>query len=63
MSQTQSRIKITDETKTAVKHPYPYQYHADVIKREQQNILLLTDHFSTLSTAMLLDNEHAVELK
>ena len=46
----------------AVNHPHEY-YHADVIKRAGQNILLLTDHFSSLQNVMLIKYESAKDLK
>ena len=49
---------ILNETKTNVSSPHSH-FHADVIKRSNQNILILVDHFSTFQDAMFLDSEKA----
>ena len=53
---------IPNETKTVVTGPQTH-FHADVIKRSTQNILLLQDHFSSYQDAMILDSEKAADLK
>ena len=60
--QKQPRISVPDESKSKVPHPHRH-FHADVIKREGQYILMLTDHFSTMTNALLVDNEQANKLK
>ena len=53
---------ITDETKSNVPQPHRY-FHADVIKREGQNILLIIDHFTSLISSTILASEKAHDLK
>ena len=60
--QKQPRISVPDESKSKVPHPHRY-FHADVIKREGQYILLVIDHFTTLVTAALIPSEKAQDLK
>ena len=53
---------IANETKTQVDGPHTH-FHADVIKRAQQNILTIKDHFSSFQDAILIDSEKATDLK
>ena len=53
---------ILNETKTNVSGPHSH-FHADIVKRSNQNILLLVDHFSTFQDAMFIDSEKAIDLK
>ena len=55
-------IKIANEQKAEVQHPHRF-FHADVIKRETQNILIVTDHFSSLQSALIVTSEKAEDLK
>ena len=50
------------ETKTEVSGPHEC-FHADVIKRAGQIILLITDHFSSLANAIIIDSEKSEHLK
>jgi hypothetical protein len=50
------------ETKTEVSGPHEC-FHADVIKRSGQIILVITDHFSSLTNAVLIESEKAEDLK
>ena len=44
--------------------PRPHQYfHADVLKRAEQIILILTDHFTSLMSTALIPSEKAEDLK
>ena len=55
-------MSVPDESKSKV--PFPHRYfHADVIKRENQYILLVIDHFTSLVTAALISSEKAQDLK
>ena len=47
---------------TPVDHPGCY-FHADVIKRSKQKILIMRDQFSSLTTATLVPSEQAEDLK
>ena len=62
VTQQQHQVPIKSETKTQVDHPHRV-FHADVIKRQGQLIMLLTDHFSTYTNAKLIDTEQAEDLK
>ena len=62
VSQKQPKIVVSNQSLTKVSHPHRH-FHADVIWREKQYILLLTDNFSTFSSAMLIDSEKADDLK
>ena len=62
VSQKQPKIVIKDQSLTQVSHPHRH-FHADVIRRERQYILLLTDSFSTFSSAMLIESERAEHLR
>ena len=53
---------IQQETKTEVAGPHEH-FHADIIKRAGQKILLITDHFSSLTNAALINSESAADLK
>ena len=53
---------IPNETKTVVDGPQTH-FHADVIKRSQQNILTIRDHFSSFQDAILVNSEKACDLK
>ena len=53
---------IRNETRTNVNSPHSH-FHADIIKRASQNILILVDHFSTFQDAMFVDSEKAIDLK
>ena len=56
------KTKIQNESKAEVTHPHEY-FHADVIQRAGQKILLMVDHFSSFQTAKLVDTEQAKDLK
>ena len=60
--QKQPPVPTVHQSKVQVQHPHRY-FHADVIKRSGQCILLVTDHFSNLSQATVVDSEKAVDLK
>ena len=60
--QKQPRVSVPDETKSKVPHPHRY-FHADVIKREGQHILLIIDHFTSLVVAAIIPSEKAQDLK
>ena len=60
--QKQPRISVPDESKSQVPHPHRH-FHADVIKREGQFILLVIDHFTSLVSAALIPSEKAQDLK
>ena len=49
---------IMNETRTDVDKPH-ITFHADVIKRAQQNILFIRDHFSSYQDAMMIKSETA----
>ena len=53
---------IPNETKTHVTGPQTH-FHADIIKRASQNILILVDHFSSFQDASIIRSERAVDLK
>ena len=53
---------IQNETKTKVDGPHTH-FHADVIKRANQNIFTLKDHFSSFQDAILIPSERAEDLK
>jgi hypothetical protein len=53
---------IQEETKSEVTGPHEF-FHADIIKRAGQKILAVTDHFSSLTNAMIVDSETATDLK
>ena len=53
---------IPNESKTMVDGPQTH-FHADVIKRAQQNILTIKDHFSSYQDAILIESEKAIDLK
>ena len=55
-------IDVNNETKTRVDKPQSH-FHADVIRRAKQNILLMTDHFSSFQNAMIIPSEKAPDLK
>ena len=52
---------IQSESKTEVDGPQTH-FHADVIKRAQQNILVVKDHFSSFQDALLIHSESALDL-
>ena len=56
------KTEAKQESKSEVTHPHRH-FHADVIKRSRQKILLVKDHFSSLHTAMLIQSEQAQDLK
>ena len=60
--QKQPLVPTVHQSKVQVQHPHRY-FLADVIKRSGQCILLVTDHFSNLSQATVVDSEKAVDLK
>ena len=62
ITQKQHQVPIRSETKTEVNHPHR-TFHADIIKRAGQLIMLLTDHFSSYTTAKLIHSEQAEDLK
>ena len=53
---------IFNETKTDAQGPASH-FHADVVKRSKQNILIIKDHFSSLQDAIFINSEKAVDLK
>ena len=55
-------VEVKHESKAVVHHPHEY-FHADVIKRARQKILLLVDHFSSFQAAKLIPSETANDLK
>ena len=55
-------IKIANEQKAEVQHPHRF-FHADVIKRETQNVLIVTNHFFSLKSALIIASEKADDLK
>ena len=55
-------IKVINESKAEVQHPHCF-FHADINKRETQNILIITDHFSSLQSALIVTSEKADNLK
>ena len=58
LSYKQPKISVENETKSDARHPHWF-FHADVIKREGQFILLLTDHFTSLTSSKLIKSEKA----
>merc|ERR1711947_9254 len=56
------RELIQQETKTEASGPHEF-FHADIIKRAGQKILIVTDNFSSLTNAALIDSESAEDLK
>ena len=62
VSQKQPKITTSNQSLTQANHPHRH-FHADVIRREKQYILLITDNFSTFSSAMLIPSERAEDLK
>ena len=62
MIQKQPLIAALHESKTKVDHPHHY-FHADIIRRNSQFIMLLVDHFSNLAQAILTNSEKAINLK
>ncbi len=60
--QKQPKTSVPSETKSDAKHPHR-SFHADVIKREGQYILLLIDHFTSLVLTKLIKSEKAEDLK
>ena len=60
--QKQPRASIPNKTKARVPHPHRY-FHADVIKREGQNILLIIDHFMSMVSSAIIASEKASDLK
>ena len=53
---------VVNETRTDVKGPQTH-FHADIVKRANQNILTIKDHFSSYQDAMLTQSEKALDLK
>ena len=53
---------IQNETKTNAEKPHT-NFHADVIKRARQNILIIRDHFSSYLDAMIIKSEKSIDLK
>ena len=60
--QKQPKISVENETKSDARHPHRF-FHADVIKREGQFILLITDHFTSLTSSKLIKSEKAEDLR
>ena len=56
------KFQVPSESKAEVSHPHQY-FHADVIRRAKQYILLLVDHFSSFQVAKLIPSEKACDLK
>ena len=53
---------IQNETKTDAEKPHT-NFHADVIKRACQNILIIRDHFSSYLDAMIIKSKKSIDLK
>ena len=53
---------IQQETKTNATNPHEF-FHADIIKRAGQKIMIIADHFSSLANAALINSESASDLK
>ena len=60
--QSLPKVSVPSESKAEVEHPHQY-FHADVIRRATQHILLLVDHFSSFQVAKLIPSEKACDLK
>ena len=60
--QKQPLVAAVHKSKTQVKHPHRY-FHADIIRRNGQFIMLLVHHFLNLAQATVLDTEKARGLK
>ena len=56
------KVQVPSDSKAEVAHPHQY-FHADVIRRAKQYILLLVDHFSSFQVAKLIPSEKACDLK
>jgi hypothetical protein len=54
--------KPTHTACTPVQHPGQY-FHADVIRREKQKILIIRDNFSSLVAATIIPTEQAADIK
>ena len=55
-------VKIKNESQTEVQRPH-HSFYADVIKRETQNILMVTDHFSSLQNGLIVNSDKADDLR
>ena len=53
---------VQHETKQQVDGPYSH-FHADVIKRANQVIFTIKDHFSSMQNAAIIDSEQSEDLK
>ena len=61
-SQRKIPTEVFHDTKTEVLIPGKI-FHADVIKRQNQNLLTVRDHFSSLTAATIIKSESHQELK
>ena len=62
VTQQQHQVPIRSDTKTQVDHPHR-AFHTDIIKRQGQLIMLLTDYFSTFTSAKLINSKQAQDRK
>ena len=60
VTQKQPNIVVSNQSFTQVEHPHRH-FHADIIKRAGQNILI--DHFTSLPATTLIPSEKAEDLK
>ena len=60
--QKQPKPAIIDETKSNVLQPHRY-FHADVIKRGGQNILIVIDLFTSMVSSTILQSEKTQDLR
>ena len=60
--QKQPKPAVIDETKSNIPQPHRF-FHADVIKREGQNILIVIDHFTSMVLSTILQSEKTQDLK
>ena len=61
---TQKKVPLATHHQTISQVSTPGKlFHADVIKRASQNILIVTDHFSTFTSAMIIKSEKHQDLK
>ena len=56
------KVTIANDSKTPANIPHTY-FHADIIRRAKQYILIIKDHFTSFHDAMLLNSEKAEDLK
>ena len=60
--QKQPRIRIPDQTKSHVPQPHKH-FHADVIKRAGQLIMIVIDHFTSMISMAIIPSEQTNDLK